>query len=313
MLPVINKVFKSKEFFLLIFLVALIVIVSIASPFFLSINNLAFIAQQISEVGMMSMAMMLVIITGGIDFSLGAIAGFSGVVIGLMLTSGANIWLAAFSGILASTLCGAFNGYLIGKKNISSLLATLSTSLVFSGIGIVLSKGQPLSDFPTAYFIFGQGNLGYVPVQFIGFLIITAMLSFILYYTPWGRKMYLIGENRTAAAFSGINTDKILLHAYTIAGLLSGITAVILTSRLSTARADLGNSYMLQSLAAAVLGGADLKGGRGTIIGAVIGATIFVIINNGLTLLNFPSFMQVLLPGLILIVILLINNSAHYS
>lgn len=299
--------FRSFEFLLLLILLALMAVMSMTSPAFLKWDNLFLITQQMSELGIIALGMTLVILTAGIDLSVSSIVGLSAITIGYLSFQGVNIWVAVLAGLLVAVLCGAFNAVFIARIGVSPILVTLGTMSLFQGIALYVTKGNAFSDFPAVYNVIGLGYVGPFPVQFLIFASLAIVLAIALKRTAWGRSIYLIGGNRVAARFSGINHRKVLFRVYLLVGLLCGIAAVIISSRVNTARPDLGSSYLLQSIAAVVLGGTMLTGGKGNIFGTVMGVSIFAVLSNGLNLNGVSPFVQTVLMGAILIVVLVIR------
>ena len=300
---------RSHELILLLFFIGLIIIMSLLSPSFLTIDNLLSVTQQMSEFGILALGVTVIIITSGIDLSVGSIAGLTTIVIAMSYGWSGSLVAAILLGILAGALCGAFNGALIAKIGVPPILVTLGTMTFFNGIALVLSKGNAISDLPEEFYFVGQGYLfGNIPVQTVIFLVLAILTSLLLSKTPWGRRVYAVGNNSVAAVFSGVQVDKVLLYVYIFAGIMAAISGWIISSRVSTARADLGAVYVMQSIAATVLGGTNIAGGSGTIFGTVIGVSVFAVLANGLNLIGVSPFAQNLLMGLALIVVLLINN-----
>ncbi|GAB6085037.1 ABC transporter permease [Alkaliphilus crotonatoxidans] len=303
-----KRLFKTSEMKLFMFLLLLIAYMSFMAPSFRSIGNLLAVTQQMSELGIMAIAMTVVIITSGIDLSLGSIAGLTTIVIASCYGATGNILLSIVIGLLVSILCGAFNGFIVARIGVPALLVTLGGQTLFKGISLVISKGNAISIFPESYYVIGQEYIGPIPIQTIIFFGLAFLLSIILKKTPWGQSVYFIGNNPTATKFSGIRTEKVLFLVYTLSGLLAGISGLVISSRVATARADLGAVYVLQSVAAAVLGGTNIAGGSGNIGGTVIGVSIFAVLGNGLNHMGVSPFMRTLFMGVALIVVLVINN-----
>lgn len=302
---------RSHELILLFFFIGLMIIMSILAPSFLTVDNLLSVTQQMSEFGILALGVTVIIITAGIDLSVGSIAGLTTIVIAMTYGASGNLALAVILGIVTGALCGAFNGLLIAKVGVPPILVTLGTMTFFNGIALVLSKGNAISDLPEEFYFIGQGYLfGNIPVQTVIFAVLAIVTSLLLSKTPWGRRVYAIGNNQVAALFSGVQVDKVLLYVYLFAGIMAAIAGWIISSRVSTARADLGAVYVMQSISATVLGGTNIAGGSGTIFGTVIGVCVFAVLANGLNLIGVSPFAQNLLMGLALIVVLLMNNIA---
>lgn len=309
----LKKVISTNEARLFILLILLMIIMSMLSPEFLTISNIFSVTQQMSELGVMALGMTMVIITSGIDLSLGAIAGFTTIVIATTYGASGNIAVAIVTGIVLGTLCGAVNGYLVGKIKAPAMLVTLGSQTLFNGFALAISKGNAISNLPNSYFMIGQGYIGVVPVQTIIFIVLAVIITILLEKTPWGNYVYSVGNNPVATTFSGIKTSKILIYVYIFAGFLASVSGIIISSRVSTARADLGQVYVLQCVTAAVLGGTNISGGSGKVIGTFLGVFVMAVLQNGLNLAGVNSFTQNLIMGAMLIVVLLINNYSIIS
>ena len=304
----IKKNLMRYEVSLLFFLIALVVFMSFATDTFGSLGNIIAITQQMAEFGIIAVAMTIVIMTSGIDLSLGSIAGLTTIVIATVYVKTGSITLAIIIGLVMSAVCGAFNGLIISKIGVPALLVTLGSQILFKGIALVISKGNAISQFPESYYFIGQNYIGLIPIQTIVFLLISVVIYLMLKKTAFGKSIYSFGNNPVSVKFSGIRTENVLFLVYTIAGFLAGISGFIISSRVSTARADLGTVYVLQSVAAVVLGGVNIAGGSGSVWGTVIGVSIFAVLGNGLNHMGVSPFMQTFIMGLALIIVLLIGN-----
>jgi ribose transport system permease protein/rhamnose transport system permease protein/inositol transport system permease protein len=281
------KVKRSHELTLLLFFIGLMIVMSILAPSFLTVDNLLSVTQQMSEFGILALGVTVIIITAGIDLSVGSIAGLTTIVIAMTYGMSGSLVLAVLLGIVTGALCGAFNGVLIAKIGVPPILVTLGTMTFFNGIALVLSKGNAISDLPEEFYFIGQGYLfGNIPVQTVIFAILAVITSLLLSKTPWGRRVYAVGNNPVASIFSGVKVEQVLLYVYIFAGIMAAISGWIISSRVSTARADLGAVYLMQSISATVLGGTNIAGGSGTIFGTVIGVCVFAVLANGLNLIG---------------------------
>lgn len=304
-----DKLFKKWEFKLVILLFFMILAFSILTKTFNNLWNYITITQQMSEFAILAIGMTIVIMTGGIDLSIGSIVGLTTVIIASSYEITSNIYLAIIFGIITSVSCGFFNGFLIAKFNAPAMLITLGTQILYRGIALVLSKGNAISNFPEGYFYIGQEFIfEYIPIQVIILFLVSIFMIILLNKTEFGKNIFNIGNNILATQYSGINTEKVLIKVYTIAGILAGITAIIISSRVSTARADLGTVYVLQAVAAVVLGGTSISGGSGSIEGTILGVIIFAILGNGLNHLDVNPFLQTFIMGICLIIVLVFNN-----
>jgi len=298
----------SKESTLGIIAVTTIILMALISPGFLSSNNIDSMMFQLPEFGLLSLAMMVVIITGGIDLSITYLAALSGVGTAYMLISGYPIILAIIVGVIVGLLCGAFNGIVVSKIGVSPILVTLGTMVLFEGIILAITKGTSVSGFPETYSLIGNGYyLGLFPISMIIFVFFVILTSILLNKTSWGRSVYMYGSNDVATLFSGIKNSRVLMKVYLYAGLLAAISAVIMTSRYNSVKVDMGSSYLLQSVAAAVLGGTNILGGYGKVMGTVYAVIIFQVLSNGLNLFGVHRAIVDVFIGAILILVLTFN------
>ncbi|MCK1983486.1 MULTISPECIES: ABC transporter permease [Peribacillus] len=298
----------SKENTLGVITAGLFVLMSFSIPGFFSSNNLTNMMFQLPEFGLIALAMMVVIVTGGIDLSITYTAALSGVTIALMASSGYPMLGATLIGILVGLSCGLINGVLISKIGVSPILVTLGTMVLFEGLILSITKGNSISGFSEGYSLIGNGYyMGIVPLSIIIFVLFAILTAILLSKTKWGRSVYMVGSNPIATLFSGVNNSKVLMRVYLYAALLATIASIIMTSRYNTAKVDLGSSYLLQSVAAAVLGGTEIQGGYGKVIGTVYAVVIFQMLSSGLNLMGVPRSIVTVMMGVILITVLVIN------
>ncbi|MGE6718045.1 ABC transporter permease [Peribacillus frigoritolerans] len=298
----------SKENTLGVITAGLFVLMSFSIPGFFSSNNLTNMMFQLPEFGLIALAMMVVIVTGGIDLSITYTAALSGVTIALMASSGYPMLGAILIGVLVGLSCGLINGVLISKIGVSPILVTLGTMVLFEGLILSITKGNSISGFSEGYSLIGNGYyMGIVPLSIIIFVLFAILTAILLSKTKWGRSVYMVGSNPIATLFSGVNNSKVLMRVYLYAALLATIASIIMTSRYNTAKVDLGSSYLLQSVAAAVLGGTEIQGGYGKVIGTVYAVVIFQMLSSGLNLMGVPRSIVTVMMGGILITVLVIN------
>ncbi|MFC7062196.1 ABC transporter permease [Halobacillus seohaensis] len=298
----------SKESILGLIALGTFVLMTVVAPGFISSTNINSMMFQLPEFGLLAIAMMVVIVTGGIDLSITYIAALSGVGAALMLTNGFGILPAIIVAILFALACGAFNGFVISKIGVSPILVTLGTMVLFEGVILAITSGSSISGFSDSYSLIGNGYyLGIVPFSMVIFIVFAALTGLLLNKTTWGRRVYMYGSNDIATLFSGVKNSKVLMKVYLYAALLAAISAIIMTSRYNSVKVDLGSSYLLQSVAAAVLGGTNIHGGYGRVMGTVYAVLIFQFIRNGLNLLGFHSSLVDVVIGSILILVLTMN------
>jgi rhamnose transport system permease protein len=284
------------------------IIMAQLSPHFLSVDNIFNITRFIAEVGIISLGMTAVILTGGIDLSVGSILGMSGIVLGALFAAGWDVWLAALAAVLVGGLAGLLNGIVVVATRVHSLVVTLATLAIYRGLALGISQGRSYRGFPESFFLLGQGYLGSVPVQLILFGVLAVVFGVLLGRTVFGRVLYASGHSETATLFSGNNVDRVKLVVFTLSGLLSGLAAVVFVSRVSSARGDAGQLVELDAITAVVLGGTALTGGRGSIWGTLLGLLLIGVVRNGLTLAFVPLEVQAVFVGAILILAVAANQ-----
>lgn len=299
--------FLSKEWILGYVFAGLFLLMTLFVPGFFDAYNLINMLFQLPELGILSLGMMVVLLTAGIDLSITFLAALAGVIVATLLTNGYSVPVSILAGVATALAGGLLNGFFIAVIGVSPILVTLGTMTLFEGIVLLLTKGNSISGFPESYSLIGNGLLGVVPIPILIFAAIAVILSILLNKTAWGRSVYMFGNNPTATLFSGINTTRVVLWVYLFAALMAAVAAIIMTSRYNSAKVDIGSSYLLQSIAVAVLGGTSISGGYGKVIGVVLAVGIFQIISNGLNLLGVSSMVIDMLMGTILIGVLLIN------
>ncbi|MDQ3590971.1 MAG: ABC transporter permease [Actinomycetota bacterium] len=299
----------SREVVLLAVLIVLMVVMSVLSPLFLTVGNLLNTSRFFVEVGLMALGMTLIIITGGIDLSVGSNLALVSVAVGFSYAAGLPLPLAIVFGLVVGLAAGLFNGLFITLLDLHPLVVTLGTFALFQGLAYGLSGAQAVSDFPGWFAYFGQAYfLNVVPGQLFIFIVAVVVVWLILSRTSFGRYVYAIGNNEEAAHFSGVPVRRVKLALYSGIGLLVGMAAVIYTSRVYTARGDSGLGLELDVISAVVLGGASIYGGSGTIGGTVLGVLIIATLRNGLVLAGVPSTWQVFVLGVLLLVAVFLNE-----
>ncbi|MCX5644936.1 MAG: ABC transporter permease [Phycisphaerae bacterium] len=298
-------------------LTLLIVALSALEPdTFLTTQNFSNVLSRSSYSGIIAMGMTAVIISGGIDLSVGSMMALSGMIAGLVMTQHGSVIptpglmvLGTLVGMGMGLLCGLLNGSLITLLDLPPFIVTLGTMSAFRGISYVINKGM-MFDVPTYTFL-GEGKIADVPVNVLIFLIIVLAAFFLLRYTPLGRYTYAIGSNRQAAYHAGVNVKRNLIAVYAITGLFVGIAAMIATSRTVSAQPTAGISLELDVIAAVVIGGASLSGGRGTVIGTIIGTLLISFLRNGCTLLGISTNIQLVVIGAIIIGAVALDQAAR--
>lgn len=279
-------------------------------PDFLKARNLFNIADQIAVIAVVAIGMTLVIITGGIDLSVGSLIALSAVTCCLLIQdygggtqAGLGVmWGCAMVGVLAAAVMGAFNGALITGLRMPPFIMTLSTMLAVSGVAYMLTSGESAYQIPPSFTRLGRGTILGVPNSVLLLSALYSIAHLVMTRTVWGRYLYAVGGNREAARLSGIRTERILLAAYVASALLSGFGGIIMASQLQSGSPMFGQMYELYVIAAVVVGGTSLSGGRGTMLGTLIGAFIIAVIQNGMNLLQVESYLQKVVLGLVILV-----------
>ncbi|OVE80260.1 ribose ABC transporter permease [bacterium I07] len=288
-------------------LILLCVIMWMLTPYFFTVSNLLNVAQQTSINAVIAVGMTFVIISGGIDLSVGSIVAFAGVVLGSLMKAGMPIPVAVLGGLLVGLACGLANGLLITMGRLPPFISTLGMMSVARGGALLFTGGRPVSGFSEAFRFLAAGEILFIPTPVIIMILIYALAHFVLTRTKLGRYTYAIGGNEEAAVLSGINVRLNKAAVYGLSGLLSGTAAVILTARLNSAQPIAGMTYELDAIAATVIGGSSLMGGEGSVMGTLIGALIMGVLRNGLNLLGVSSYIQQIIIGSVIIFAVLID------
>jgi len=295
------KLIGKQEFVIFISLLILIAFFSVTSEYFLSLQNFLTIGLQTSIIGIIALGMTYVIITAGIDLSVGSIVAFSGVIIGFSLQYGLPIPIAIVIGLIAGTLIGVLNAFLIVQAKLPPFIATLGMMMSLRGFTLAITNGMPISQFDYAFSQFASSKLMGIPMPLIYFLGLGLIFGIVLKYTKIGKHTYALGSNEDAAKLSGVNVDKVKYFAYGLTGFLCAFSGAILTSRLISAQPTEGTGYEMDVIAAVIIGGSSLMGGIGTILGTIIGAFIMSVLKNGLNMLDVSGFWQQVIIGLVVL------------
>lgn len=285
-------------------LIIMIIVFSLASPHFATFSNFVGILISTAVTGLLAIGVTFIIITGGIDLSVGTVMTFGSVMTGVFITfMGFPIWLGVLGGILASTFAGMVNGSLVAKFKIPPFIATLGMMMVAEGLNLVISGTKPIYFMQTPIFRkIAMGKFLNIPHAIFIFLGAAVIAGIILDKTVFGKYTYAIGSNEEAVRLSGVNVDKWKIAIYAFGGFFNGLAGVIMASRLNSAQPALGSGYELEAIAAVVIGGTSLSGGKGTILGTIIGAFIMSVLTNGLRILSIPQEWQTVITGAIVII-----------
>jgi inositol transport system permease protein len=274
---------------------------SVATPNFLTVPNLVNVARQISLNGILAVGVTFVLLTGGVDLSLGSLVALTGVVAASFAHPGAYpVVVPVAMGLLAGTACGAANGLVITRGRVAPFIVTLGMMTVARGLALVFSGGKPVSNMSPAMTAIA-GDVAGIPIPVLILAVVALLAWLFLTNTRLGRHLYAVGGNENAARAAGINVAGVKLFAYTVCGLLAGLAGIVLAARITTGQPNAGIAYELDAIAAVVIGGTSLSGGVGTIGGTILGALLMGVINNGLDLLDVSSYYQQIVKGVIIV------------
>lgn len=285
---------------------------------FLTLGNFSSMAFQMPEFGIMAIAMMITMLTGGIDLSIVGIANLSGILAAMVLvkyapqgvSQGQAILVIAISiiiSVIIGSLCGLFNGFAVSKIGIPPILTTLGTMQLFMGIAIIITGGKAVLGFPEQFAHIGNGTIGPVPVPMIVFIIIAIIFSILLNNTSFGIKLYMMGTNPIASEYSGIKNTSMLIRTYLLSGIMAAIAGITLIARTNSAKADYGTSYTLQAVLVAVMGGVNPNGGFGKIIGIIMAMLTLQFLSSGFNAMHFSNFFKDFIWGAVLIIVMVTN------
>lgn len=289
-------------------LILLFIGLAIASPNFLTATNLSSVVRQTAVINIMALGMTLIIISGGIDLSVGAILAFGGFVGTMAMERGAGIGAGILLGIVAGTFWGLVNGLLITRLKMTPFIVTLGTLGIIRGLTLIISNGLPIHNLPSRFSYLGEGTLLGVPFVLWILLACAVVVHVILENTRLGRYVFAIGSNVDAAYYAGIPVDFHTTAVYAISGMLTGLAGMIEASRLMTGQPTAGNGYELQAIAAVVIGGGSLRGGEGSVVGTLIGAFIMGLLSNGSDLLGISPYVQQAIIGAVIILAVLLDE-----
>nr|WP_205352555.1 ribose ABC transporter permease [Vibrio cholerae] len=311
-----RKKLLSKEWLIeqksLIALLFLVVVVSFLNPNFFTVDNLLNILRQTSVNAIIAVGMTLVILTAGIDLSVGSVLALCGAFAATLVAMEVPVLVAVPTALLAGAALGAISGIIIAKGKVQAFIATLVTMTLLRGVTMVYTDGRPIStgftDTADTFAWFGTGYALGIPVPVWLMVVVFAGAWYLLNHTRFGRYVYAMGGNESATRLSGINVDRVKIGVYAICGLLAALAGIIVTSRLSSAQPTAGMGYELDAIAAVVLGGTSLMGGKGRIMGTLIGALIIGFLNNALNLLDVSSYYQMIAKAVVILLAVLVDN-----
>lgn len=308
---------------LFIIMVVVFVTMAMISPStFLSFASFSSMAFQFPEFGILAIAMMVTMVTGGIDLSIVGIANLTSILASLIMyhyipedaTMGHSILIIAIAiivSLVSGLICGLFNGFAVAKVGIPPILVTLGTMQLFTGIGIILTKGQAIVGLPEMFAHIGNGSIWILPVPLIIFVICVAIAYLVYNKKPFGMKLQMLGANPTASIYSGINNTVVLLKTYAFSGVFAAIAGLVIVAHTNSAKADYGTSYILQAILVAVMGGVDPKGGFGKLSGVVMAVLTLQFLSSGLNALHVGNFFKDFMWGVVLLLVMVVNDISN--
>ena len=310
---IIKKLLGFRESTLFFILLVVGIIMSFLSPYFLTAGNIKTTILSFAINGIVAIGMSIVLISGGIDLSVGSVMAFTGAITGAIFQVGGNIWIASLIGIIISMLIGSVNMFFITKIGLSPFITTLAMTGIARGVTYVVTKGLPLSlySMPNNFKFLGSGNIGPIPFVIILFVLLIIVSDFMVRKSTIFRKVFYVGSNSKAAKFSGIRVNRTIAFVYILSSLLAGIAGILQIARFATATPSSSIGVEMQAISACVIGGASLAGGEGSILGSVFGIALLSVISSSLVLLNISVYWQELISGVILLLAVSIDYITH--
>jgi len=293
--------------YLILVIIVVGIVTTILNPNFLTLRNFFNVMQQFSILGILTMCMSLLMISGGLDISIGNMAGLGAMIFARMLLAGISIWISVIVVLIVGTVLGFINGLIVAKSKVTPLIITMGMNYVFLGVAFILAGGRPQTISDQFEFL-GGAKIANIPISMLILLAVLLFAYFLRKYTKYGRRLNAIGGNVQAAYFSGINVDLHIISIYALSGLIVGLAALVLVSRFGMVRADTGSDYALQALAAAIIGGIPLQGGKGSVVGAFFGVLLIGILYNAMNIIGVSSYEQTVILGAIIVFATVIGN-----
>ncbi|MCY6959160.1 ABC transporter permease subunit [Clostridium brassicae] len=289
-------------------LIVLCIVVAIISPRFLTVSNIKNVLTQVSVNTVIAVGMTFVILTGGIDLSVGSTLAICGAVAAAITKGTGNVFMAIVVSLIIGAVVGFINGFFVSKGKIQAFIVTLATMTIFRGVTQVYTNGTPISGLGKDFGVIGNKTLLQIPIPVVITIVVFLIAYYVLSETRYGRYLYALGGNEDSARLSGINTNRTKTAVYIISGITAAISGIIVTSRIGSASATAGVGYELDAIAAVVLGGTSLSGGEGSVAGTIIGALIIGVLNNGLNLMNVSPYYQLIVKGLVILLAVMIDK-----
>lgn len=306
-----NKIILKDQRILLLFVIfAIIACVTVINPKFITIKNIVTILGQISVIGVLTMAMSMLLISGGIDLSLGNIMALSSIVMAALLAMGQNIFIVIFGGIIIGLVCGLLNGFIIAKSKCIPLIITLGTSQIFYGLSLTISKGRIMS-FSGVFDVLSKTKFfGVFPAMLIVLILMIILAYILMNKTIVGKRLMAIGGNEKNAYLCGIEIDKYKILIYSLSGIFCSVAAIVFSARIDSVTANAGLGYETSALTAAIIGGVTFEGGKGSIAGAFLGCILMGVISNAMNILQVETYIQTIITGIIIAAAVVFSNVA---
>lgn len=302
-----KSILKNNLIALMIIIVGMIVILSLVTDFFFSVDNLSAVMTQMALTGILAVGMTFCIITEGVDLSVGNVLSLVGIVLAICLRAGVPLIFSILIAILTGCLCGFVVGILVAKGNLPAFIATLGMMNIAQGVSLVISNGSSIYGYTSALVGVGSGKIAFIPITWLFMGACFVLGWFVLQHTKLGRYVYMVGGNQEASRLSGVNVAMVKTVVFTISGLCAGIAGVLMTGRLNSADPNAGNNMQMDAIAAAIIGGTSMSGGEGKIMGTFLGAIIMAIVKNGMIQLGLSSYPQQIVVGAIIILVVLLD------
>lgn len=308
MMTALKRFFQVKESGILLALITMCFVLSVTTSTFLTQYNIGVVIRQVSFIAIVALGETLVLLIGGIDLSVGYVAGLCSI-LGCLLMTSTNLdpYLCTLIALVIGLILGTISGLFIAKMKLNPFIVTLAMGEVYAGLILVITKGYPVLNLPKKFTILGQGMVGPVPIPVIIMLIITIILAYILRNTPFGRNIYAIGGNQFAARLVGISVEKIKVSVYAISGMLAALAGMLFASRVNAGHPTTGAAWLMPTITAAIIGGTSLSGGEGTILGTILGAVFMGILANGIVLLDISAYWERVIIGVVVLVAVIID------
>jgi ribose transport system permease protein len=308
LLSLLGRTVRIKESGIILAILLMGAFIAVENANFLTPYNIQVVARQVSFIAVVAAGQTLVLLLGGIDLSVGAIAGLSAILGAMMMTGGGlDPFLAMALAVVVGFLCGLVNGVMIAGLGLNAFIVTLATGEVYAGAILVITKGYAITGIPKVFQVIGQGTIGGLPIPVAIMLVIYLVLGWVAGNTPFGRNVFAIGGNRDAARFSGLRVERVEALVYGLSGAAAALAGMMFVSRMNAGQPTIGASWLMPSITAAIIGGTSLSGGVGTMFGTLLGATFMAILANGIVLMNVSSYWERVIIGFFVIVAVIVD------